>query len=193
MSFFDLPFERTVKTMAETKVEATSGGAKDLLLALVNLNTQIKNKRGEMKKLRDDYKSMSEKVREVMQQHEWDNIEANGCNIMLYEKRLTQKLDEDFAAETLQAFFAERKLQVPTNVGAEAAEYLFSTKKEADAGSSWTLTIRQKKKKKASTGKRKAAPKKKGVKRKQPEDDDSAIPVSEEPPAKSARVEPVQL
>lgn len=127
---------------------AISESSKQTVKKLVSLHNQIKAKSEELKELRAEYKKLNEGVREIMHQQNISTVTADGANVTLYEKKVPQSLSLDFVGDTLEAFFKERKVVTagnPSTVAKEAAEFVFTTKKEADRGTQWTLTVRAKK------------------------------------------------
>jgi hypothetical protein len=155
----------------ETKI---TDDTKQKILHLVELNNVIRDRSSEIKVLRDEYKVLSAAVRDLMVQKDLRTVDARGSNVTVFEKRVAQKVDEDFVKNTLAEFLKEKKAAVgnPKSFARAAAKYLFDHKKTADNGSIWTLTVRKEKKAKGAGGGGKRG--KKGKKEESDDDDDDA-------------------
>ena len=115
---------------------------KQLVGNMIALNTMMKTKQAEIKKIKDAYTAISTKVKEYSRQEELKFIDHQGHQVHVYNHVREPSINASYLQDRLKEYFSDHK---STNADAEtAAEYIMKKKKEKEGGTdTWSITLRK--------------------------------------------------
>ena len=109
-------------------------GLKQLVSTTIQLSELLKTKRKEIKRIRDTYKAVCDRIKSHATQNNISYIDMAGYQLHVYTQTREPALNEAFLKDNLKEFFVSSGHQQGTPMAADAATYVLQRKKAKTGG-----------------------------------------------------------
>lgn len=117
---------------------------KQLVRSTIQLSELLKDKRKEMKRIRDTYKAVCDRIKAHASSNNVSYIDMAGYQLRVYSQAREPALNEAFLKDNLQEFFTSSGHNANSSVASDAATYVMQRKK-AKIGGKQNLVLALKK------------------------------------------------